>query len=82
MSNEYYPLKTSTNSKITTLEEFDLALYGDLRNLGNKIDGVAANTSLNSNNITSLSNTLSYDYITTSDPNDQLMPTYIQKSKN
>ncbi len=40
LSNEYYPFKTSTNAKITTLQEFDVVFYGDLRNLDNKIEGV------------------------------------------
>jgi hypothetical protein len=63
LSNAYYPFKTSTNSKITTPQEFNMVFYGDLRNLDNKIDVVEGNASQNSSNITSLSNLVSETYI-------------------
>ncbi len=53
--------------------------YNDLRNLDNKIDVVADNTTQNASNIASLSSTLAYDYIATSDLNDHLTATYIQQ---
>ncbi len=81
LSNEYYPWKAATNSKVATLQEFDVVFYNDLRNLDNKIDVVAINTTQNASNIASLSNTVAYDYITTSDLNDQLTTTYIQQHK-
>jgi len=80
LSNEFYIFKTSTNAKITSLQEFDLIFYNDLRNIDNNIDVVASNISQNASNITSLSNTLVNDYITTSYLNDQLTDTYIPKS--
>ncbi len=52
LSYEYYPFKTSANSKITTLQAIDLVFYDDLRNLDNKIDVVEENPSLSSSNIT------------------------------
>jgi hypothetical protein len=32
LSNDYYPWTTTTNIKITTLQEFDVVFYIDLRN--------------------------------------------------
>jgi hypothetical protein len=49
LSNEYYSFKTSTNAKITSLQEFDLVVY--------------ENTLQNASNITSLSNLVSDNYI-------------------
>jgi hypothetical protein len=63
LSNEYYPFKISTNSKITFPQEFDLVFYDDLRNFHDQINVVAANTSQNSSNIISLSNTIVNNYI-------------------
>ena len=62
LSNEYYPFKTSTNSKITSLHEFDLVFYDDLMNLHEEIDVVVSNTSHNSSNSISISNTITNDY--------------------
>ena len=58
LSNECYPFKTSTNSKIKSLQEFDLVFYDDLRNLHNEIDVVASSTSQNFSNVISISNNL------------------------
>ncbi len=41
LSNDYYPFKTCTNAKITSLQEFGVVFYGDLRNLDNKIEALA-----------------------------------------
>ncbi len=49
-----------------------MVFYDDIRSLHDEIDVVAVDTSLNSSNATSLSNILSYDYMTTSDLNDQV----------
>ncbi len=75
LSNNYYPWKSSTDSKITTLQEFDLVFYDDLRNIDNKIDVVADNTLQNTSNITSLSNNLSL-YIPQSDKPDLINPAW------
>ena len=77
-SNAYYPWKASTNGKITTLQEFDLVFYDDLRNLDNKIDVIADNALQNTSNIISLSNTLVNYHITTSNLDDKLTYTYLK----
>ena len=76
LSNEYYPFKTSTNAKITSLQEFDLVFYNDLRNIDNKVDDAASNISQNASNIISLSNNLSL-YIPQSDKPDLINPTWV-----
>ncbi len=73
LSNSYCPWKTLTHGKITTLQEFYMLFYDDLRNLHCEIDVMAANTLQKFSSIASLSNNLTL-YIPQSDKLDLVNP--------